>query len=89
MPADLNQDGVPQVIEEGIYLAEYNGLFPGAKRGEGKLHRLGFTVESHGQLLFAIRALHLPDIPVFIDGAATHAQHGHKCKLLGQSQRVS
>lgn len=85
IPADLEQDFVPQVIEKGIDSAENNGLIPGVQRGERKLHRLGFTVQPYGQLLVPIGGLQLPDIPVFIDSAATHAQHGHKREHLGQS----
>lgn len=85
IPADLEQDFVPQVIEKGIDLAENNGLIPGVQRGESKLHRLGFTVQPYSQLLVPIGSLQLPDIPVFIDSAATHAQHGHKREHLGQS----
>lgn len=85
MAADLKQDVVPQVIEEGINLAEGNYLNPGVQRGEGKLHRLFFTVKSYSQLLITIHTLQLPDIPVFIDGATTHAQNGHKREHFGQS----
>lgn len=88
MPADLKQDVVPKVIEERIYLAEYNCLFASVQHCEGKFQRLCFTIKSYSKLPFTIRTLHLPDIPGFIDGTATHAQHGHKCKLFGQSQRV-
>lgn len=35
-----------------------------------------------------VTSLHLPDIPIFIDGAAAHAQHGHKGKLVRQSQGI-
>lgn len=85
MAADLKMDVVPQVIEEGINLAESNYLIPGVQRGEGKLHRLCFTVKSYSQLLITIRSLQLPDIPVFIDGATSHAQNSHKREQLGKS----
>lgn len=85
IPADLQQDVVPEVIEKRIDLAENNGLIPGVQRGESKLHRLGFTVQSYSQLLVPIGSLQLPDVPVFIDSAATHAQHGLKRELLGES----
>lgn len=88
MPADLKQDTVPKVIEERIYLAEYNCLFASVQHHEGEFQRLCFTIKSYSQLFFTSRTLHLPDIPVFIDGTVIHAQYGHKCELFGQSQRV-
>lgn len=88
-PADVKQDFVPLLIEKKSQGAESNSLPPGVQRGEGKLQRLRLPVESDGQLLVAIHILHLPDIPAFIDGAATHAQHGHERKLLRQSQGIS
>lgn len=89
VPADIQQDSVPLIIEKRSLRAEDNSLSPTAQCCEGKLQRLWLPIESDGQLLVAIHILHLPDIPVFIDGAATHAQHSHIYELLWEAEGIS